>query len=175
MALSFRAERLRRYKDLALLLFRYGRRDLVARSGLADLLPEEPRETAGDAGTHDLASDVERLGPTFVKLGQLLSTRSDIVGPAYAEALSRLQDRCERVPTEAIEAILAEELGERLPGGFHHIDPQPLAAGSLAQVHRATLHDGREVAIKVQRPGIRDQVMSDLEVLGHAATFLHNH
>ena len=172
MALTFRAERLRRYKDLAFLLFRYGRRDLVARSGLSDLLPEEPREIAGD-GAPDLAADVERLGPTFIKLGQLLSTRPDIVGPSYAEALARLQNHCEPFPTAQVEAILAEELGERLPGGFSCIDPQPLAAGSLAQVHRATLRDGREVAIKVQRPGIRDQVMSDLEVLGHCASFLH--
>jgi predicted unusual protein kinase regulating ubiquinone biosynthesis (AarF/ABC1/UbiB family) len=172
MALTFRAERLRRYKDLAFLLFRYGRRDLVARSGLSDLLPEEPREIAGD-GAPDLAADVERLGPTFVKLGQLLSTRPDIVGPTYAEALSRLQNRCEPFSTAEVEAILAEELGERLPNGFSSIDPQPLAAGSLSQVHRATLRDGREVAIKVQRPGIRDQVMSDLEVLGHCASFLH--
>jgi predicted unusual protein kinase regulating ubiquinone biosynthesis (AarF/ABC1/UbiB family) len=94
--LSFRPEHLKRYKDIALLLFKYGRRDLVSRAGLSELLPEEPRETLGAMPeARGLARDVEKLGPTFIKLGQLLSTRPDIVPPAYAESLARLQDECE--------------------------------------------------------------------------------
>jgi predicted unusual protein kinase regulating ubiquinone biosynthesis (AarF/ABC1/UbiB family) len=163
---------LSRYKDLARLLWKYGRADIVRRADIADLLPEETRGTDDLPDAGDLAADVERLGPTFIKLAQLLSTRPDIVPPSYADALARLQDRCEPVPGAAVEKILAEELGERLFHGFERIEPTPLAAASLAQVHRAVLKDGREVAVKVQRPGIRDEVMADLEVLGRAAKLI---
>ncbi|HYG56390.1 MAG TPA: AarF/UbiB family protein [Burkholderiales bacterium] len=163
-----------RYKDLARLFWKYGRADLVQRADLADLLPQEPREIGDAPEAEELAADIERLGPTFIKLAQLLSTRPDIVPQAYADALARLQDHCAPVPGEQIEKILAEELGERLAQGFSSIDPQPLAAASLAQVHRATLRNGREVVIKVQRPGIRNEVMADLEVLGRSARFMQS-
>jgi predicted unusual protein kinase regulating ubiquinone biosynthesis (AarF/ABC1/UbiB family) len=122
----------------------------------------------------DLARDVERLGPTYIKLGQLLSTRPDIVPQAYAEALARLQDRCEPLPFAEIEKVLAEELGAPPARAFASIDPQPLATASMSQVHRATLRDGRDVALKVQRPGLREQVLSDLEGLADVAAFLRS-
>jgi ubiquinone biosynthesis protein len=173
MALSLKPEHLKRYKDVALLLYKYGRTDLVKRAGLAELMPEEDRgadEPAPEAA--NLADDVEKLGPTFIKLGQLLSTRPDIVPPAYAEALKRLQNDCAPFPFSEVEAILASELGVRLSKAFQSIDPEPLAAASIAQVHRATLRDGRQVAVKIQRPGIREQVLDDLEALGEIAAFL---
>src|SRR2546423_2588301 len=176
MGISLRPEHLKRYKDLALLLFKYGRADLVDRGGLSELLPAEPRETLGDMPqARSLADDVEKLGPTFVKLGQLLSTRPDIVPSAYAEALARLQDDVAPVPFAEVEKILAEELGERLASAFNFIDSTPLAAASLAQVHRAELRDGREVALKVQRPAIRERVLDDLAALGDVASFLEKH
>jgi predicted unusual protein kinase regulating ubiquinone biosynthesis (AarF/ABC1/UbiB family) len=174
--LSLRPEHVKRYKDIARLLFRYGRGDLVRRAGLTDLLPEEPRETLGaSAEARALADDVEKLGPTFIKLAQLLSTRPDIIPSAYAESLARLQDDVEPVPFAEIERILAEELGERLDTAFAWIDSTPLAAASIAQVHRATLADGREVALKVQRPGVRERVLGDLEALAEVAGFLEKH
>jgi ubiquinone biosynthesis protein len=174
--LSLKPEHLKRYKDVALLLMKYGRGDVVRRAGLADLLPEEPSSSARAApGAEQFAADIEKLGPTFIKLGQLLSTRPDLVPPSYAEALSRLQDRCEPVPFAAIEAVLAEELGVRLSKPFARVDAEPLASASIAQVHRATLRDGREVALKIQRPGIREQVLSDLEAMGEVAAFLGAH
>jgi predicted unusual protein kinase regulating ubiquinone biosynthesis (AarF/ABC1/UbiB family) len=172
VALSLKPEHLKRYKDFALLLFKYGRGDLVKRAGLAALMPEDPEESGETPEAADLADDVEKLGPTFIKLGQLLSTRPDIVPPAYAEALKRLQNECAPFPFEEVQAILESELGVRLSKAFHSIDPQPLAAASIAQVHRARLRDGREVALKIQRPGIREQVMEDLEALGEVASFL---
>jgi ubiquinone biosynthesis protein len=175
VALSLKPEYLKRYKDFALLLFKYGRGDLVNHAGLSELLPEEPGPAGKPAQAEELAADIERLGPSFIKLGQLLSTRPDIVPPAYAQALARLQDHCEPFAFSEIRAILSAELGVRLSKAFESIDEQPLAAASIAQVHRATLRDGREVAVKVQRPGVRDQVLEDLEAMGDMAVFLSEH
>ena len=172
MALSLKPEHLRHYKDLALLLLKYGRRDLVARAGLSELLPQEPeRDARAAAAAEHLAADVERLGPTYIKLGQLLSTRPDIIPAAYAQALTRLQDRCEPLPFEQIDQVLSEELGLVASRGLR-VDRQPLATASMSQVHRASLEDGREIVLKVQRPGLREQVLSDLEALGDVAAFL---
>ncbi|HEY5896030.1 MAG TPA: AarF/UbiB family protein [Burkholderiales bacterium] len=176
MNLSLRPEHLKRYKDFALLLFKYGRRDLVARAGLSELLPQESEEVdEAVPEARDLARDVERLGPTYIKLAQILSTRPDIIPPAYAEALARLQDNCEPFAFAEVEKILHEELGVRLSKAFLTIEPKPVAAASIAQVHYAVLRDGRAVALKVQRPGIREQVLDDLEALGEVAAFLDGH
>jgi ubiquinone biosynthesis protein len=172
MALSLKPGHLRHYKDLALLLFRYGRRDLVDRAGLSELLPQEAqRDRQAEATAEQLAADVERLGPTYIKLGQLLSTRPDIVPQAYAHALARLQDRCEPLPFEQIETVLSEELGLVASRGLR-VDREPLATASMSQVHRASLEDGREIVLKVQRPGLRERVLSDLEALDDVAAFL---
>ena len=174
MALSLKPEHLRHYKNLALLLFRYGRRDVVARAGLNELLPQEPeRDEHAEATAEQLAADVERLGPTYIKLGQLLSTRPDIVPAAYAQALARLQDRCEPLPFEQIEQVLAEELG-LVASRALRVDREPLATASMSQVHRASLEDGREIVLKVQRPGLREQVLSDLEALDEVAGLLRS-
>lgn len=176
MNLSLRPEHLKRYKDFALLLFKYGRRDLVARAGLNDLLPEEAdADEARIPEARELARDVEKLGPTYIKLAQLLSTRPDIIPPVYAEALARLQNDVEPFSFGEVEKILTEELGVRLSKAFERIEPVPIAAASIAQVHRAILPSGREVAVKVQRPGIREQVLDDLEALGEVAAFLEAH
>src|SRR5947209_1488928 len=102
MPLSLRPEYLKRYKDIALLLFKYGRADLARGAGLVDLMPEHDGGAAAPKAS-ELAHDVEALGPTFVKLGQLLSTRPDIVPPAYADALKPLQDHCEPFPYADVE------------------------------------------------------------------------
>ncbi|MGH3365573.1 MAG: ABC1 kinase family protein [Nocardioidaceae bacterium] len=113
-----------------------------------------------------------RWGPTFIKLGQLLSSRVDLLTPAYIEALARLQDKVEPFPFEQVEEIVSSELEVRLSRVFPTFDPKPLAAASLGQVHRATLRDGREVVVKVQRPDIRRQVLDDMEVLADLAEVL---
>jgi ubiquinone biosynthesis protein len=173
MGVSLKPEHLRRYKDFAWLFFKYGRGELVQHAGLSELMPEEQEQGAQPpAEAEELAADVEKLGPTFIKLGQLLSTRPDIVPPAYAQALARLQDDVAPFAFAEVEKILAEELGVRLSKAFSFIDAEPLAAASIAQVHRATLRDGREVALKVQRPGIRERVLDDLEAMADIARFL---
>ncbi len=175
MTLSLKPDHLKRYKDFALLLLKYGRRDMVTRAGLAELLPEEPGEDHGAAPAGELADDVEKLGPTYIKLGQVLSTRPDILPPAYAESLERLQNQCAPFSYAEAEKILLEELGVRLSKAFREVRAEPVAAASLSQVHYAVLRDGREVALKIQRPGIRQQVLDDLEALGEIASFLQAH
>jgi predicted unusual protein kinase regulating ubiquinone biosynthesis (AarF/ABC1/UbiB family) len=177
VALSLRPELLRRQAQIARVLVRHGGGDLVRSSGLSDALGEplaEGRE--GDTeDADDLAADLESLGPTFVKLGQLLATRADLLPGPYVEALSRLQDDVEPVPFDEIRAVVEEELGARLTNVFETFDETPLASASLGQVHRARTRDGRDVAVKVQRPGIRQTVATDLEVMHNLASFLDEH
>src|SRR5512136_1094937 len=108
---------------------------------------------------------LEELGPTFVKLGQVLSTRPDLLPPAYVAELSKLQDAVPPVPWEAIHDAMAQELGRLPEEVFSSINPEPLGAASLGQVHAAILADGAEVVIKVQRPNIQPTIATDLEIL----------
>ena len=174
MSLSLNPKHLNAYKDIALLLWRYGRSDLVKKSGLEGALADDEIKASPEksAEASQLATDLENLGPTYIKLGQLLSTRPDLIPRVYTEALKRLQDKVAPFPFAEAEKIIAEELGVRLSRAFQEIDPKPLAAASLGQVHKAILRDGRVVAIKVQRPGIRERMIKDLDVLGEVADFL---
>ncbi len=164
-----------RYRDIARLLMKYGRSDLVAQAGLDDVLRDDDGPTAPAEDAEQLASDLEALGPVFIKLGQLLSSRTDLLPEAYTIALSRLQDGLEPVPFAQIEPLVEEELGVRIGHAFEEFDHVALASASLGQVHRAVLHGGREVVVKVQRPGVRAQVAADLEVLEELAAFMDSH
>lgn len=173
MSILPKTEHLKRYKDVALLLMKYGRSDLVKGSGLESaLLEEEIVENKDAPKAEDLADDLEKLGPTFVKLGQLLSTRADLLPPAYLEALTRLQDKVGPIPFAEIERIVETELGVRLSKAFARFESQPMASASLGQVHYAEMRDGREVVVKVQRPNIREQMVEDFDALTEVAGFL---
>jgi ubiquinone biosynthesis protein len=176
MGLSLRPQHLKRYKDVAVLLIKYGRGDLVKAAGLDPTLDDEsPAAAATDTAASELANDLERMGPTFIKLGQLLSTRPDILPLPYLTALARLQDRVEPFSFAEVEGIVVSELGVRLSKAFSEFEPTPVAAASLGQVHRAAMRDGRPVAVKVQRPDIRQRVMEDLDALEEIAEFLDHH
>jgi ubiquinone biosynthesis protein len=177
MAIALRPRHLGRYRAIAHLLMKYGRSDLVRQAGLDAALGDRPAldQEAMAAEAAQLTDDLEAMGPTFVKLGQLLSTRSDLVPPAYLEALSRLQDRVEPFGYDEVVRQVTEQLGVRISDAFATFDPKPLASASLGQVHRAAMRDGRPVVVKVQRPGIRTQVAEDLEVLTELAEFLDDH
>ena len=176
MAISLKPQHLNRYRQIAWLFVKYGRSDLVKESGLEGTLAAEHRVTPKEAAKADeLADDLEKLGPTFVKLGQLLSTRVELMPQAYLEALTRLQDKVEPFPFDEVEKIVCSELGIRMSKAFSDFDVTPMAAASLGQVHRARLRDGRQVAVKVQRPGIRDAMFEDLDALDEIAEFLDNH
>lgn len=172
--MNFSAHNLKRYKDIAVLMTKYGGSPAV-------LSPFElnggrrKHETRDWAQAEELPEDLERLGPTFVKLGQILSSRPDILPERYLKALSRLHDKVRPFPYEEVEAIVEAELGARINKVFAKFSREPLAAASLGQVHSAALRCGRPVVVKVQRPGIAQQIEQDFAALEEMAGFLNRH
>jgi predicted unusual protein kinase regulating ubiquinone biosynthesis (AarF/ABC1/UbiB family) len=115
------------------------------------------------------------LGPTFIKLGQLFSTRSDLFPSEYVEELSQLQDRVPAFSYEVVKQVITEDFGKSIPELFQNFDPIPLAAASLGQVHKAQLHSGEEVVVKVQRLGLKKLFTIDLRILKGIARYFQNH
>jgi predicted unusual protein kinase regulating ubiquinone biosynthesis (AarF/ABC1/UbiB family) len=175
--IPLKPKHLKRYKDIAMLLIKHGRSDIVKEVGLQEALePDVSVETtAKEVRSDELAQDLEKMGPTFIKLGQLLSTRADFLPPAYIHALTRLQDKIEPFSFEQVETIFSSELGVRISKAFSEFETKPLAAASLGQVYRASMLDGRMVVVKVQRPGIREIITDDMEVLEEIVEFLDKH
>lgn len=168
---SSRTALLNRYREIAAALTRHGLGYLVMELGLGRYLPfnrgllrHRPREAPYTRADH-LRLALEDLGPTFVKLGQVLSTRPDLVPPDWSVELAKLQERVPPVPWDQVWLKLAHELGCPPEEIFAQLEPQPLAAASIGQVHRGVLHSGEVVVVKVQRPGVYRQVQLDLEVL----------
>ncbi|MBT9476972.1 AarF/UbiB family protein [Polaromonas sp.] len=171
------ARDMRRLNEIAGVLIRHGFAESVRRLGLADKL-----ERAGHAIRWDSAADLarlappvqvrlamEELGPTFVKLGQILAGRADLFGPEWIAEFEKLHSHVPAVPLEQLRPQLREDLGGELEDVFARFDTAPLAAASIAQVHRAQLHGGCEVIVKIRRPGITEVIEADLRLLGHVA------
>lgn len=166
-----------RVQALGAILISHGFGDVARRLGLARVL----HRVAGSGSLASLEQWVaqpapvrvrhamEEMGPCFVKLGQVLATRVDLFPPDWIAEFSRLQNAVPAVPFEAVRREVEEALGQSLEAAFRAVEPAPLAAASIAQVHRAWLHDGREVVIKVRRPGIRRIVEADLRLLQYFA------
>ena len=170
------ATHLKRYKEIAALLWKYGRSDLAGQMNSSrEFGTSDVPEPVGTAKPEQLADDLESMGPTYVKLGQVLAGRPDLLPAAYLKALSRLQNSVKPFPYEEVEEIVITELGVRISKAFTRFDPVPIAAASLGQVHLAALRDSRPVVVKVQRPNIRQQIGDDFEVLSEIATFLDAH
>ena len=147
---------------------------IAARHGLS---PRMAARLQGGTGRHDrlaaaLRETLEEAGVTYVKLGQMLSTRADLLPEPYVRELARLQDTATPVPWDQIEPLLTAQLGRSVAQAFAHVDPTPLATASVGQVHRATLPGGRAVVVKVRRPGIDAQVALDLQILRRTADTL---
>jgi ubiquinone biosynthesis protein len=178
MGLLLKTEHLKRYRDIAWLLMKYGRSDLVKSAGLEEAIEGVPgldEQSAPPAKIEELADDVEKMGPTFIKLAQLLSTRGDLLPQPYLDALARLQDNVGPFSFGEVEQIVSAELGVRLSKAFDEFESRPVAAASLGQVHRARMRDGRAVVVKVQRPDIRETMSHDLDVLADIADFFDKH
>ncbi len=133
----------------------------------ATTVPDEDAPVEGKP--EEFVTDLEALGPTFIKIGQALSTRPDMVPAAYIAALERMQDNVEPITFDLVRAVVESELGVRISKAFVEFEETPIGAASLAQVHRATLRDGRRVAVKVQRPGITEVIVADLNALASLA------
>ena len=166
-----------RLHDIASILIRYGFGDMVRRMGMANALERagralhwnEAEELAHMDPPARVRRAMEALGPTFVKLGQLLATRVDLFEPEWIAEFSRLQDSAHTATYEGIHQQLTEDLGAAPEMVFAAFDPEPLAAASMAQVYRARLEDGTEVVVKVRRPGIRLTVEADLRWMARLA------
>ena len=160
-----RLRHLRRYREVLEVLGRHGFAVVADAVGLRRPWPRRrPREPVVPGPVH-LRQALEELGPTFVKLGQVLSLRADLLPREYLDELARLQDQVPPQPFDAIRAVIEQELGAPLERLFRHVDPEPLASASLGQVHGAELPDGRPVVVKVLRPGVEATVRTDLEII----------
>jgi ubiquinone biosynthesis protein len=157
-----------RFLWIALVFLTVVPRYLWARLRAGRLTPEARERLRGEV----LATTLERLGATFVKFGQILGSRPDLLGPGYIEALARLQDAVPPASFETVERMLDLELGERERARLAHVEPAPIAAASVAQVHEGRLDTGERVAIKVQRPEARHQIERDLAILAIGARVL---
>lgn len=172
MSPTLRVSHAARYARLGALLLKH----LDVRPADVDLggtSDDAAEGTAEDAA--GLADELHSLGPTYVKLGQLLSTRSDLLPEPYLEALGRLRDKVPPMEPGEAERVLAQELNIRVSSAFQSFVAKPLGSASLGQVHKAILRDGRPVAVKVQRVGVRDQVLDDISVIAELASFLDEH
>ncbi|MDT8330314.1 AarF/UbiB family protein [Roseomonas gilardii] len=164
----------RRLQQIGAVLVRFGLDDFVQRSGLRGLLRQLGlRQEPPDAEARLLSLParvrraLEELGPTFIKLGQVLASRADLLPPDWIEELERLHSHVPALPFEALRPQVEEDLGAPPEEVFARFEPLPLASASIAQVHRATLRDGREVVVKIRRPGLRPLVEADLRLLSH--------
>jgi ubiquinone biosynthesis protein len=169
-----------RLSEIAQVMVRHGFGYFFEAHKLSDLLPGRSAEdrladmtaeqgSASSARGQHLREVLDELGPTFVKFGQLLSTRPDVVPPDIVVELRGLQDDVRPFPFEQAERVIEEELGNTLERLFLDFEPAPVAAASIGQVHRATLPNGRRVAVKVQRPGAPEKIEADLGLLYQAA------
>src|SRR5215471_17392231 len=164
-----------RMRQIASTLARHGLGYLVGMLGLERFVPfhkgllKHPRRAQPYTQPEHLRMALEELGATFIKLGQILSTRSDLLPPEYLTEFAKLQDAAPTISLEAVQETISTELGRPIEATFSTFDPTPLAAASIGQAHAATLLDGTEVVVKVRRPGVVEQIEEDLEILQHLA------
>jgi ubiquinone biosynthesis protein len=170
----------RRYRQIAEVLTRHGLRWLRDASGLERFRPLRFDLSEGDRAEPPTTAErvrlaLEELGATFIKLGQFLSTRADLLPPEYQTELAKLQDSAPPFDSKMAKEMIEAELGQPTGALFASFDLEPLAAASIGQAHAATLRDGLEVIVKIRRPGVVEQVEEDLEILQNLASAMSRH
>ena len=169
---------LKRLREISSVVVRHGFGELWDRARIWEVLGrrepgERPsREEMRATSARRFRETLAELGPTFIKLGQILSSRPDILPPDFIAELSHLQDRAAPLPVATVFHLIDQGLGRPANQLFAWVDPEPMASASIAQVHRARLPSGDEVVVKVQRPGIEEQIRSDTDLLFYLARFL---
>lgn len=174
---------LNRYRQILTVLFKYGFDDIVEHLkidqyieiGLQMLSRKRGDRVERLSRATRVRLAIEELGPTYIKMGQILSTRPDLVPVDFIRELALLQDKVPSFPFSDVRQIIQNEMGQRIDDLFDRFDPAPLASASIGQVHRACLKEGEDVAVKIQRPGIRKIVEVDLEIMLHLATLAERH
>jgi ubiquinone biosynthesis protein len=173
---------LKRYGQIIEVLQKYGFGYIVDQIGLSSfrgftfgLKKKEEANSLNNSGPIRARMILEELGPTYIKLGQLLSMRRDIIPPTYAVEFAKLQDDVPPFNFDEVEAIIKEELGHPIEELFSFFDKKPLACASIGQVHRAKISNGDDVVVKVQRPGIKEIIESDLDIMYGLAKLANEH
>lgn len=175
----------KRYRQIIQILLKFGFEDILQRLKIDEYF-EDPELKLRDEKNRSLPKETssrparvrmacEELGPTFVKLCQVLSTRPDLIPDEYIAEFIKLQDRVPSFPYEDVRRIIVEELGGEPEEIFQEFCVEPMAAASIAQVHSALTKSGKRVVVKIQRPGIREIIESDIEILGHLARLAETH
>lgn len=167
MSLALSPSNLKVYRDILGLVWRHGNREALDAIGIGKLVDKVREDNA--PGPADLAKDLETLGPTYIKIGQILSTQLNVLPPAYMEAMARLQDHVEPLAPEVIHRLIEEAFGKPASEVFAEFDEDPLGSASISQVHRAVTHQGEVVAVKIQRPNAKQQIARDFDALAHVA------
>ncbi len=167
-------EEVKRYKDIAAFFLKYGHSDIVEHLKMEyDVTEPSKHIESHDGSAKQFCDDLQRLGPTFIKLGQILSTQANILPPDYVIELAKLQDKAKQDPIspDDVKAIVESELRVSCKKAFQEFDYTPIAAASLSQVHKAILHSGKVVAVKIQRPNIEKIILQDLNLIEKVVRF----
>ncbi len=176
--MSVLPDNLERYRKFIGFMLKYWNSELfqqTANSALEDEPEDKEKVTDYDQTPEELVEDLKNMGPTYIKMGQLLSTRPDLLPDNYLKALASLQDDVPPIPYEDIHRIIEQQIGTRISKAFETFDEKPLASASIGQVHKATLRSGKPVAVKIQRPGIRKKFLEDLDTLEELAEMAMKH
>lgn len=174
--MSILPQNLVRYQKFLSFMLKYWNSDLLNETTSIALDEKNAKESSDyHQSPKELVDDLKKMGPTYIKLGQLLSTRPDLLPDEYLQALSSLQDDLPPIPYQEVREIVEEEIGERISKAFNSFTEEPLASASIGQVHIAELRSGKKVAVKVQRPGIRKKFLDDLDTLREMAHLAVKH
>ena len=169
-------DRLGRYRQIGNILVRYGFGIILERTHLSRILKipllKKSKKEILSAPKRMIRLMCEELGPTFIKLGQILSTRPDLIPLSFIKEFEKLQDKVKPLKVEVIEKIICEELGDSPEKLFSSFERKPLASASISQVHRAKLKDGKEIVLKVQKPGVAKVINADLQILYNLASLI---
>ncbi len=177
LSIQRRLQRIKRFRDISFVLAKYGFDEILGRAHLPLQIKAALHKPIGKVNTSPerLRLALEELGPTFIKFGQTLSTRSYLFPADYSREIAKLQDEVKPLHFEAVRDVVIAELGKPLDEAFAAFDPAPFASASIAQVHRARLKTGEEVVVKVQRPGVRQALATDIMILEDVARLLEEH
>lgn len=170
--------KIKRYYKFIRFMLKYWNSDIFRKTSaiaMDECSSDDEEEHKFRESPEELVEDLKNMGPTYIKLGQLLSTRPDLLPDEYLDALANLQDNVSPVPYEEVREIVEKELGTKISKAFKFFKEEPIASASIGQVHHAELLSGKPVAVKVQRPGIKDQFLQDLETLDEMTQMAVNH
>lgn len=174
--MSILPENLERYQKFLSFMLKYWNSDLLNKTA-SNAMEEETARSFDDyeQSPEELVEDLKKMGPTYIKLGQLLSTRPDLLPDRYLKVLTSLQDDLPTIPYQEVREIVEGEIGSKISKSFNYFEEEPLASASIGQVHLAELRSGKTVAVKVQRPGIRKKFLQDLDTLEEVAHLAVKH